>query len=417
MVNSYFELHDYGGSIEYYILELANYSCLVLLISIFYKLKYIRINSLIFWSGIFFLPFVFNYFLFTPMLFPDQFTYAAELMSLKANGVSIPDIAAQYQADIAAKYQGTEFAAIGNFLEINPITFTVSLMGLAPIPNYMTVTSLAFANKFFLFFSFLALKNFFKNENILLLLFLIPSFLLYTSISLRETLIILLGIFFLLNMLRDNYFIALLIMLPLFIVKIQVFAFFALYFIGRLIFRAHKSLSAIIVYSVAILLTTFIFEEPILQLINYYRIGFAAENMDMGNGVYGYYAFSIYGDIESLTIESMFELIFLAIIGLPKILLMPLPNSWTNIFYPIQFLESVALVTLYSFIAIKSKMLRNHEFIFLTFVLVLSLMLYSLLAFNEGTFVRYRFSLFLPFVFAIYYLSTLHQASPLKNKI
>jgi len=417
MVNSHFELHDYGGSLEYYIFELANYSCLVLLISIFYKLKYISINSLIVWSGIFFLPFVFNYFLFSPMLFPDQFTYAAELMSLKANGVSIPDIAAQYQADIAAKYQGTELAAIGNFLEINPITFTVSLMGLAPIPNYMTVTSLAFANKFFLFFSFLALKNFFKNENILLLLFLIPSFLLYTSISLRETLIILLGIFFLLNMLRDNYFIALLIMLPLFIVKIQVFAFFALYFIGRLIFRAHKSLSAIIVYSVAILLTTFIFEEPILQLINYYRIGFAAENMDMGNGVYGYYAFSIYGDIESLTIESMFELIFLAIIGLPKILLMPLPNSWTNIFYPIQFLESVALVTLYSFIAIKSKMLRNHEFIFLTFVLVLSLMLYSLLAFNEGTFVRYRFSLFLPFVFAIYYLSTLHQASPLKNKI
>ena len=417
MVNSHFELHDYGGSLEYYIFELANYSCLVLLISIFYKLKYISINSLIVWSGIFFLPFVFNYFLFSPMLFPDQFTYAAELMSLKANGVSIPDIAAQYQADIAAKYQGTELAAIGNFLEINPITFTVSLMGLAPIPNYMTVTSLAFANKFFLFFSFLALKNFFKNENILLLLFLIPSFLLYTSISLRETLIILLGIFFLLNMLRDNYFIALLIMIPLFIVKIQLFAFFALYFIGRLIFRAHKSLSAIIVYLVAILLTIFIFEEPILQLINYYRIGFAAENMDLGNGVYGYYAFSIYGDIESLTIESMFELIFLAIIGLPKILLMPLPNSWTNIFYPIQFLESVALVTLYSFIAIKSKMLRNHEFIFLTFVLVLSLMLYSLLAFNEGTFVRYRFSLFLPFVFAIYYLSTLHQASPLKNKI
>ena len=409
MVNSHFELHDYGGSLEYYIFELANYSCLVLLISIFYKLKYISINSLIVWSGIFFLPFVFNYFLFSPMLFPDQFQYAAELMSLKANGVSIPNIAAQYP-DI-------ERGVISNFLDQSPITFTVSLMGLAPIPNYMTVTSLAFANKFFLFFSFLALKNFFKNENILLLLFLIPSFLLYTSISLRETLIILLGIFFLLNMLRDNYFIALLIMLPLFIVKIQVFAFFALYFIGRLIFRAHKSLSAIIVYSVAILLTTFIFEEPILQLINYYRIGFAAENMDMGNGVYGYYAFSIYGDIESLTIESMFELIFLAIIGLPKILLMPLPNSWTNIFYPIQFLESVALVTLYSFIAIKSKMLRNHEFIFLTFVLVLSLMLYSLLAFNEGTFVRYRFSLFLPFVFAIYYLSTLHQASPLKNKI
>ena len=408
MVNSYFEHHDYGGSLEYYIFELANYSCLVLLISIFYKLKYISINSFIVWSGIFFLPLVLNYFLFSPSLFPDQFLYAGELISLKANGVSIP---------YYYRSQGIEQGLITTFFGQSPVTFTVSLMGLAPIPNYMTVTSLAFANKFFLFFSFLILKNFFKNENILLLLFLVPSFLLYSSISIRETLIILLGIFFLLNMLRDNYFIALLIMIPLLIVKIQLFAFFTLYFIGRLIFRAHKSLTAIIIYSGTILLITFIFEESILQIVNLYRIGFAAEDMDMGGGVFGYDAWAVYGGAEALTIESIFELIFLAILGLPKIILMPLPNSWTNIFYPIQFLESVALVALYSFIAIKNNLLRNQEFIFLTFVLVLALMLYSLLAFNEGTFVRYRFSLFLPFVFAIYYLSTLHQADSLKHKI
>ena len=96
------------------------------------------------------------------------------------------------------------------------------------------------------------------------------------------------------------------------------------------------------------MLLTFIFEEIILQIVNYYRIGFAAEDMDLGDGVYGYYAFAAYGDAESLTIESMFELIFVAHIGLPKILLMPLPNSWTNIFYPIQFLESIFLVSLYS---------------------------------------------------------------------
>jgi len=411
MVNRFFDHLDYnnysgfGGSLEYYIFELANYCSLVLLIAICYKLKYININSFIVWFGIFFLPLVLNYFLISPLLFPDQFQYAGELMSLKANGVSIPHIASQ------------SFGIGGNILsDLNAVTLSVSLMGLAPIPNYMTITSLAFANKFFLFFSFLILKNFFKNENILLLLFLVPSFLLYSSISVRETLIILLGIFFLLNMLRENYFIALLIMIPLLIVKIQLFAFFSLYFIGRVIFRAHKNLTAMIVYSVTILLITFIFEESILQVVNYYRIGFAAEDMEM-DGASGYAAFAIYGDVEALTIESILELIFLAILGLPKMILMPLPNSWTNIFYPIQFLESVALVTLYSFIAIKNKMLRNQEFIFLTFVLVLSLMLYSLLAFNEGTFVRYRFSLFLPFVFAIYYLSTLRQASPLKNKI
>ena len=414
MVNRFFDHKDYnnysgfGGSLEYYIFELANYCSLVLLIAICYKLKYININSLIVWSGIFFLPLVLNYFLFSPLLFPDQILYTGELISLKANGVSI---------DYYNQPQGIEQGLLAMFLNQGAVTFTVSLMGLAPIPNYMTITSLAFANKFFLFFSFLILKNFFKNENILLLLFLVPSFLLYSSISVRETLIILLGIFFLLNMLRDNYFIAFLILAPLFIVKVQLFAFFSLYFIGRLIFRAHKSLTAIIIFSGAILLVTFIFEESILQIVNYYRIGFAAEDMDVGGGAFGYAAWAAYGDTEALTIESIFELIFLAIFGLPKILLMPLPNSWTNIFYPIQFLESIALVALYAFIAIKNNLLRNQEFIFLTFVLVLALMLYSLLAFNEGTFVRYRFSLFLPFVFAIYYLSTLHQADSLKHKI
>ena len=332
-------------------------------------------------------------------------------MSLKARGVSIPNI----------EVQDARVPILNNLFSIstNPVTFTVTLLGLAPIPNYMTVTSLAFANKFFLFSSFLVLKNFFKNENTLLLFFLMPSFLLYSSMSLRETVILLFGIFFLLNMLRNNYFISLILLIPLLIIKIQLFAFFALYFIGRLIFRAHKNFYALIIYSLVILLAAFIFEESILQIVNYYRIGFAAEDMDMGDGVYGYYAFSLYGDgmEERLTLNSMFDLIFTAMIGLPNILLMPLPNSWENIFYPIQFLESIFLVSLYSLIAVKNNLLRNQEFIYLTFILVLSLMLYSLLAFNEGTFVRYRFSLFLPFVFAVYYLSSWNQVDSSKNNI
>jgi hypothetical protein len=409
MVNRFFDQQNYGGSLEYYIFELANYSFLVLLLSIFYKLRFINTNSLIVWSGIFFLPLFLNYFLFSPLLFPDQFQYAAELMSLKNDGISKWNIAAE----------NSRFTIVENLLSIptNPITFAVSLLGLAPIPNYMTVTSLAFANKFFLFFSFLALKNFFKNENILLLFFLIPSFLLYSSVSLRETLVILFGIFFLLNILRDNYLISFALILPLLIIKIQLFAFFAVYFIGRLIFRAHKNFYALIIYASFILIAAFIFEEIILQIVNYYRIGFAAEDMNLGDGFYGYYAFALYGDAESLTLQSMFELILVAIIGLPKILLMPLPNSWTNIFYPIQFLESIFLVSLYSWIAVKNNLLRNQEFIYLSFVLVLSLMLYSLLAFNEGTFVRYRFSLFLPFIFAIYYLATSNQVDSPKNNI
>ena len=66
MVNEYFKHIEYGGSFEYYIFELANFSFLVLLSSICYKLRYININSLIVWTGIFFLPLVLNYFIFSP---------------------------------------------------------------------------------------------------------------------------------------------------------------------------------------------------------------------------------------------------------------------------------------------------------------------------------------------------------------
>ena len=99
------------------------------------------------------------------------------------------------------------------------------------------------------------------------------------------------------------------------------------------------------------------------------------------------------------------ELIFLAIIGLPNLLLMPLPGSWENIFYPVQFIESILLICLYGWITVKYKLYKNSEFIFLTFSLTISLLVYSLLAFNEGTFVRYRFTLFFPYVIAAFYLA------------
>ncbi len=399
MVNEYFRHVDYGGTLEYYIFELANYCALAFILTILYKLKYINVNSLIIWSGIFLLPIFLNYFLFSPFLFPDQFQYAAEVMSLKSQGTSIPNIAAQDSRIL-----------VGDFISLptNPITMTVSFLGLAPIPNYMTVTSLAFANKFFLFLSFLGLKNFFKDENILLLFFLIPSLLLYSSLSLRETIIIIISVFFLLNMLRDNYLISFGLMLPLLILKVQMFAFFVIYFIGRLIFRANKNLFLLLLYSIIMFISSIVLEESILEIVNYYRIGFAAEDMDLGDGVYGYYAFSLYGDeiAESLTINSLWQLIWVSLIGLPKLLLMPLPGSWSNIFYPIQFAESIFLVWLYAFIAIKNDLLRNKEFIYLSFILLISLMLYSLLVFNEGTFVRYRFTLFFPFVLAAYYIAT-----------
>ena len=54
MVNEYFKLVDYGGTLQYYIFELANFSVLAFLVLVLYKFKVINSNSLVVWIGIFF---------------------------------------------------------------------------------------------------------------------------------------------------------------------------------------------------------------------------------------------------------------------------------------------------------------------------------------------------------------------------
>ena len=83
------------------------------------------------------------YFLFSPLLFPDQFQYAGEAMSLKATGSS-------------AELTVADTWGIGN-----TVTLTAKMLGVVPLPNYMTVTSLAFANKFLLFVTFYYCHYFF----------------------------------------------------------------------------------------------------------------------------------------------------------------------------------------------------------------------------------------------------------------
>ncbi len=48
---------------------------------------------------------------------------------------------------------------------------------------------------------------------------------------------------------------------------------------------------------------------------------------------------------------------------------------------------------------------KNNEFIFLTFILIIGLSIYSLIMSNEGTFVRYRFTLYYPFLLGVFYIS------------
>jgi len=380
MVNEYFQFLDYGGTTYYYLFEFANFSFIGLLALYTYKIRLINLNSLIVWLAIFFTPLIFNYLLFSPYLFGDQFLYSGETFLLKTGNQS------QYQ--------------------MNHIEFAGKILGSIPLPNYMTVTSLAFSNKLLLFLTFLWFKRYFDDENKILLFFLVPSLLLYSSLALREILIIVFSILFLVNLIKDRYLLALIFLYPIFIIKMQMFAFLSLYFVARTIFRAHKSIKHAAFFILSILAATFILESEILSFVNTYRLGFAAENFRVDGGGTSYAAWNLYGqDIaQAIKIDTIQEAIIKSIINLPQIILIPMPWNWSSIFHVFQTMESIFLVYLFYYISMKNKNYKNNEFILLSIILLLSLMLLGLIMANEGTFVRYRFSLFYPFLLAALYI-------------
>ena len=389
MVNEYFDLITYGGNLYYYIFELANFSVLAFLVLIIYKLGLININSFVAWIGIFFSPFLFNYFLFSPFLFGDQFTYAYEVMSLKATGESWEHVGGD-----------------GMVGSMNAVTLSATILGAIPLPTYMTVTSLAFANKFILFITFLWFKRFFNNENEVLLYFLIPSLVLYSATGLRDTLVMVISIIFIINLIRGKLILPILLLYPLLTLKIQMFAVLALYLLGHLIFQAHRSKNLFTFFLFTIFITGAIYQESILEIINLYRVAFVAEDFVALDGTISYEAWALYGaeNRDDIMLNSIAEAIFLAILKLPVLLLIPMPWNWSNLFYPLQSIESCLLIYLYCKLTLESKIYKDYEFILLSFILVLGLGLYALIMANEGTFVRYRFTIYYPFLLALLYV-------------
>jgi hypothetical protein len=224
------------------------------------------------------------------------------------------------------------------------------------------------------------------------------------------------ALLFIVNLIRGRYLFSMLLLYPLLFLKLQMFTFLSLYFVARLFFRAHKNYYLFSFFILVTLMGGFLMEEQLLEVLNLYRLAFAAEDFVAFDGSISYAAWNVYGgaEREALELSSLAEAIFKAILNLPIFLLIPLPWNWTNIFYPLQALESYVLIFLYVRLAIKNNLYRNYEFILLTFILIIGLSIYALLMSNEGTFVRYRFSLYYPFLLAVFYLSS--QSSKFSEK-
>mgnify|MGYP000191490120 FL=1 len=281
---------------------------------------------------------------------------------------------------------------------MNTSFLTAKMLSFAPIPMIMTYTSLAFANKFFTLILFVWLAKFIDQDK-LIFFFLIPSFILYSSLSLRDPMIMVFSCVYLVHLINRKYLFAMIFLAPLFLLKFQNFSFLLVAFVAMVFFQAHKSKLGLIIFFITAIIGSLIFQERLLEGLNIYRIAFAMED-----SVDGYEFFSEFNDSSLLKINSIFSLILISIQELPKFLLIPLPWNWTNPFHVVQFFESLLLLIIMTAIVVRFQLHKTLEFYPLLVSLMSGLIIYSLIAFNEGTFVRYRFSFFFPFLIAFYYL-------------
>ncbi|MBT5116738.1 MAG: hypothetical protein HOM30_02445 [Gammaproteobacteria bacterium] len=381
MVNEFITLTTYAYSIHYYIFELANYSVLVFLVVLFRHFGYLNNSSFWTWCVLLFTPLLVNNLLFDSTYYSDQHLY-----TMAAIDQLLP-------YDLPGKIINTFDTSW-----VLTTNFTSALLNLVPIPMLMTYTSLAFANKFFALILFVWLTKFIDQDR-LIIFFLVPSLILYSSLTLRDPMIIALSCVYLIHLINHKYLLAMIFLAPLILLKVQNFSFLIVAFIAMVFFQVHKSKLGLIIFFITAIIGSLIFQERLLDGLNIYRIAFAMED-----SVYGYEFYNEFNDSSLLEINSIFSLIFISIKDFPNFMLMPLPWNWSNAFHVIQFLEGLLLLIAMISIIKKFQLHKTLSFYPLLISLLLGLFVYTVIAFNEGTFVRYRFTFFFPFLLAFYYL-------------
>lgn len=202
-------INEFG--IAYFVAELANFGLLTLILILFTRFKLIEREYFLFWIIYFLSPFFFNFILFSPYYFGDQYTYFDYYNRVKDIGL----------------IEGLQFmdTAEGSFDEWSGVARARSLvasymLSFIPLFSALTVTSLAFANKFLVLLLFIFLRKRFEAREIIAFL-LIPSFILYTSLSLREPLIMFFGVISLILILENKPISSLVCLFFLAILKIQ----------------------------------------------------------------------------------------------------------------------------------------------------------------------------------------------------
>lgn len=364
----------------YLLSNLYNYFFLLLaLISLIY-FKAIKKEYFIFLAVFLFSPFLINYIFFSPSYMPDQFKYVEEINKLKSGSLLPLDL------------------LTSDGIKRSRLYFASYFWSIVPMISFMGVSSLAFSNKFLslILFSFLSFK---LEQKHVVWLFLIPSFILFSSVSLRDFLIIFISSIALIWTLERKFFLSLLMILILVPLKIQNFPSFLFVWIALAIFRAEKSIYTLLFMLLSFFILFMYFFEPIINELFFYKIAFILES-----GV-SLDSLNIESDIISSAPSRVEFLLTLPMDALASIL-RPFPWEVTNPLIVIYFLENIILTLVLGVFSYRLCSNNNNRLLMLVLFigLLISIIIHAYTVTNLGTFSRYKFTVFFPFLVAVLYL-------------
>lgn len=330
----------------------------------------IKLSHAICLTCISFVPFCLNYVLFDPRYMPDQFTYWHMLSSIR------------------------DFSYNSNFYNTR-VTEASYMYALLPLPFVETVNSLGFFNKFLFILIFIWSATVLKLRGwILWFIMLYPSLLLYSSLGLRDMLICAFMLLALWTLIRGWYLFTVIFICLLVQIKMQnalLVVLFCGYYLVAQYSNFQLTRNNLIVLFSLLFITSYLAFPFILAKVEYYRFRMFLED---GGLVAEYHP-----------INSFFDFIYYAALGIFRSLLYPLPWACKGIFQLIQSCENIAVALLLAVFTWSSyRKIPKQTIMWLIFLLA-GMCMYGLVVTNVGTIVRYK----LPFVVAYFIFLSYEQ--------
>ena len=385
------DYYDFNSPFVLIFSELTNFFFCSFVLLLLYYFKKLNHTELIVWLLGFASVFFVATFVINQGIFPDMGGYMVCLRDLRDNW------------SFQEKDCGfTQFGLQEVFSLFNlKRPFTAFLYGIVPIPSTASIVSLGVINKLYLLGLYLFIKPRLMSDQaklLLLFFFFLPTILIYSSTGLRDNLILVTQILLLFTIIERRLIISTVLLTILFAIKTQNALILSMLYMGVFIFRSHARFLNLGIFVFLILAFMLIYNESILEVLNYFRIAFLNE-VDL-----------LYPGYEFVGYTSLFQVILTSPIIFINALIEPGLSS--DPFSMIFFLESLIFIYIFLKFIFSTRFFSSSLNVLVFLVFFAGIVLNQLVVESDYTLLRYRYTYMYLFLF---YLLLLYDQSEKKT--